>query len=253
MSAIYFHSLKSTAAVSGRERGLMGNYCSEALLFALGNLASFRSGEPSWIMKFIPKDCYLHELDYGNESNIKVWLNVGNGSLILPDGPMTMFQLQLNSACALGGNPFKLAARLHGQCEIHCYVEGQNRAWLAGMIDEALAKNIFRAGMGWDKVCELLRSADDSPVVCSYSVCESFPNEGVSEWERPAGEENEDAWYDLSEAEQWELAMAGLRKNDGGLELDPDEWDDFYFGRAPLSGFDVREMQSGPTSDQILS
>lgn len=38
MSRIYFHTQYETADVSGRERGLMGQLCSKAPLFALGKL-----------------------------------------------------------------------------------------------------------------------------------------------------------------------------------------------------------------------
>lgn len=222
---------------------MMGQLCSNSLMFALGEL-EYHDGKKPWILEHVPAGCYLHQ-SHGAHS-IKVWLKVASGGeakLTLNGESFGLFDLQLNSALAIGGNALRLAARLHGQCEIHCYVEGPNRVWLAGMIEDALTKHIFRKDHGWEGAITLLRKADDSPVVCSYSVCEQFPNSGVAEWSAPEdedGEENHDAWYDLPHDERWNLAMEGLRKNGGGLEMRPDEWDDFYFGPKPVSGFDFQ-------------
>ena len=242
MSRIYFHNVESTAEVSGRERHLLGNYCSRALLFALGDLKHFGT-QPPWILKHIPASCYLHQSGRRDllAEDIKTWLSVGYGpdaALLLGDERYPLFELQLNSALVVGGNTLKLAARLHGQCEIHCYVEGPNRNWLAGLIEEALEKAIFRKDAGWDSVCKLLHKADDSPVICSYSVCDSFPNRHAAGWVPEEEDEDGEGWYAIPREEQWELALAGIREGNKGLELTPDGWDDFHFGSAPVSGFD---------------
>lgn len=241
MSRIYFHTQDETAAVSGRERGLIGQLCSKSLLFALGDL-EYQAGKKPWILDHIPPVCYLHQ--NSDIISIKCWLQVASGGeakLELNGESFDLFNLQLNSAAVMGGNTLKLAARLHGQCEIHCYVEGTNRNWLATLIEDALNKAIFRKELGWEEAITLLRKSDDSPVVCSYSVCEQFPNAGVANWTPPKdedGNDNHDAWFDLPNEEQWSLAMDGLRKHGGGLEMKPDEWDDFFFGSKPVSGFD---------------
>ena len=36
--------------------------------------------------------------------------------------------------------------------------------------------------MGWENVAALLRNRDDAPVVCSYSVTDSFPNPTIARW-----------------------------------------------------------------------
>ena len=238
MSRIYFHSTDSIAEVSGRERALMGNYCSEAFMLALGPM-QYCVEEP-WIMQHIPPGCYLHRGDsiLPAVRDIETWLRVAygeNAGLILDGVQHPLFLLQLDSAYVMGSNSMKLAARLHGQCEVHCYVEGPNRRWLSDMIDEAVDKHIFREGEGWDDVSELLCEADDSPVVCSYSVCESFPNQEMAGWEGDS-----DSWYDLPAQERWDRAMASLRGKDSGLELKPDDWDSFTFGDSGVSGFDFR-------------
>lgn len=237
MSRIYFHNIEETADVSGAERGLLGQLCSRALLLTLGKL-DYAFDKGPWIMKHIPSDCYLHDCRDLRARDIEIWLSVDNSHLLLDGEKHKLFDLQLNSAIILGGNAMKLAARLHGQCEIHCYVEGKNRAWLADMVDDAVAKKVFRTGRGWDSVVTLLRKASDTPVVCSYSVCEQFPNSHIANWEPAADDPDGDAWYDLPAEEKWEKGMAGLRSSGHGLEITPDDWDSFYFGRSFVTGFD---------------
>lgn len=107
----------------------------------------------------------------------------------------------LNTALVAGSPPIQLAAKLDGWCEIHAWVNGPDRAWLADVITEGLDVGIFRRGFwfadapnapkdrwsdqGWDGVLELLRARADEPVVTSYSASERFPNAGAAGWEPP--------------------------------------------------------------------
>lgn len=259
MSRIYFHTQDERAEVSGRERGLIGQICANALLFALGDLDHSYGREPPWILKHIPKECYLHGLKHENcnskDNSISTWLRVAHGAdafLILGDKRYHLFDLQLNSAITMGGNAFKLAARLHGQCEIHCYVEGPNRKWLAAMISDALEKSIFRRAHGWEEAIALLHKANDSPVVCSYSVCDSFPNRHVAKWEAPEGDEDGDSWYDLPNKIRWDMAIDGLRSSNQGLEMKPEEWESYWLGNGDhlVSGFDFCNQ---PLEENTLS
>jgi len=117
--------------------------------------------------------------------------------------------------------------------------------------------------MGWSEVTAFLRERDDEPVVLSYSVADDFPNwavagwtpapmpegwapdwadsdEGRTEWERdyPTDAERADyyrgnagsQWYDLPDAQRWEMAMAGLKANSPWLRLGPDTLDYWTFG-----------------------
>lgn len=145
---------------------------------------------------------------------------------------------QLNTAMAVGSDPVKLMARLHGQCEIHCFVEGPNRKWLADIIEQGCESGLLRCGddprldAGWFRVMDMLRKRDDRPVVCSYSVCEQFPNAAAANFPLPLdeyGDPDPDAWYKLPKKERWELAMAGIRKT-GWLELKPENWANYRFG-----------------------
>lgn len=142
--------------------------------------------------------------------------------------PLDTWHLALNTALVMGSDPIALATRLAAQSEIHCYVEGPNRAWLAGLIETGRASGVLRAGAGWEATVEMLRARDDEPVVCSYSVSDSFPNASIAGWapEPDDGgdidDEAWDGWYDLAHDEQWRLSLARLRASSGGLELSPD-------------------------------
>ncbi|MGW0578324.1 hypothetical protein ACWD25_20665 [Streptomyces sp. NPDC002920] len=141
------------------------------------------------------------------------------------------FSLTLNTAMLLGNEQVRLAGRLHGQCELHAWVEGPNRAWLADVMQAGVDSGIYRrrlpyrdgprgelkwSDQGWDDVVALLRERDDEPVVTSFSVTDQFPNPG------PDGQYGDD-WHDLDAAEQWRIGMAWLRQAPGNLELGPDQ------------------------------
>jgi hypothetical protein len=157
----------------------------------------------------------------------------------------------LNTLLATGSDPMKLAARLHGQCELHCWVDGRNRHWLADIMAEGRASGIFRANAGWEETIRLLKGRDTEPVVTSYSVGDGFPNAGLAVdagmWSPPGDPDDEerdwDAWYDLPPDEQWEVCMKALRKTAGGLELRPDHWTyPAYHFVSPITAFHVAEV-----------
>src|SRR5580765_4749066 len=135
MSRIYFHSQHGTAEVSGRERGQAGLLCHELMCVALG--INGRFSEPDRYRKILPPDCYALTIRVREFfGSLRTWMLVGFGSAFhLPDGTqVNVFEATLNTAVAMGSDPIRLLAKLHGQCEIHAYVEGPNRAWLADII-----------------------------------------------------------------------------------------------------------------------
>jgi len=142
------------------------------------------------------------------------------------------FALQLNTALAIGSRAVQLAARIHGQCEIHAYVEEPNRTAFADIIDEAVELGVFRklphdsppapehAITGWPRVSAMLRGVvgdGKGPVVMSYSVCEQFPGYD----------------HEREESRPWDSAIAELRaRNAAGamLEIVPDQLAEYRFG-----------------------
>ena len=229
MSRIYFHTPTSTAEVRGNERAHFGVFCSNLAWFILKPYAELPSPPLACIF---PSGHYVHHSSNFAES-ARIAFSVGTERLTLGERQIDPFVLSLNTALSLGNDTVRLAARIHGQCEIHCWASGQNRKWLAGIVRQGVASCFYRSGMGWDSVIELLESDSAAPVVLSYSVCDGFPNKYVSAWTPPTDEDGEpdyDAWYDLPTSEQWRLAFDGLAASGGGLELSPAGWTDYYFG-----------------------
>jgi len=278
VSRVYFHSPSGEAELWGGERAWLGCTCTHmarGLLDVQNNhervheLVPDRPGwepYPAW-----PSPDYFARFQQWRQSvEISLSASLGEGRLTWHGKPIDTFSLVLNTAARAGGNALKLAARIHGQCEIHCYAEGADRAWLAGIIDEGLETGVFRRGTGhgreesWEHVAAFLRERDDEPVVLSYSVCDQFPSRWEAGWEPPPGtdlrpswadpgdwatmgaEEREkyhqagrdECWGELETGERWRIAMDALRRKGGGLRLDPAGWGDFYFGHG-LSVFDI--------------
>jgi hypothetical protein len=233
MSRVYFHSPSGTAELRGSERAYAGCLINDIALAVL---------KPNYwnekkLREMLPEGHYLKI--GGNERFIESWstaFSVNSGDLIVhKDQCIDSWTISLNTAMALGNDVMRFLARLHGQCEIHGYVEGPNRLWLANIIWRGLQSGLYRPEMGWDRVGAILRLRDDEPVVMSYSVCQSFPNYDIAGW---AKDDEGDGFYELTKYEQWHLAMTNLRAQDRGLELKPDNYEAYRFGHC-ITAFDV--------------
>lgn len=235
MSRVYFHSEARTAELRGSERAHCGVTCSDV---ALALLSPERFGDDP-VKRLIPSSHHLHRSPGPFSLVIGAAFAVGDLEFVLPDGrSISAFHASLNSVVAAGGDVLRLMARIHGQCEVHGYVEGPNRAWLAGLIEAGREVNLLRPDQGWDDVVALLVSSSTEPVVTSYSVCEQFPNPGIVGL---VEEQDQEAWYDLPRYEQWEQALAVLRSRpDALLEWRPDNWADVRFGE----GITVMELRA---------
>lgn len=227
MSRIYFHSEDGDAELSGRERAYMGAFCSDLMHAALGTASDFFT--PEWLKPFLPE-----RLRDDRTTFVRAHLDVGNFSFRLPEGDEDAFTVALNTTLAIGNDPIKLMARLHGQCEVHCWVDGPDRAWLAGIMQDGRDQHIFRDREGWEGVIEFLCKRGDLPVVCSYSVCEQFPNFGMLPATHPLKQRDDekrwDEYYDIPEAEKWALCLSTLKDARGGLKLTPGNWHSIRFG-----------------------
>lgn len=241
MSRIYFHSEHDTAELRGSERAYMGVLCNDLMLGTLGDLYYAKE----WLIPLMPPGHYALTDHRGPESGLSLFLRGMDSALIVDGKRVETWLVSLNTAWVLGGDPLRLLARLHGQCEIHCWVEGVNRKWLASIMREGRKSGLCREDQGWEAVADLLESRDDCPVVCSYSVCEQFPNYGCLPDDHPLktreDEARHDDFYELPPAEAWQACMAGLRAQGSGLELRPDKWADFRFGTGH-SAFTLRHQ-----------
>lgn len=233
MSRIYFHSPNDTVEVRGPERHRGARICVDLTMLALAIDEYDPGSDP--IRRVVELPEYARKdssLRFSEHVRRQVMDFMSEGPAFLgPRGKVSGFTLSLNTAQAFGSDAVRLLARLHGQCEMHAYVEGRNRAWLAGIVKRGLESRVLRRrlhgySLGWEDVVDLLEKRDDEPVVTSYSITEGFPN---AEYAMRGGWESDDrdAFYDLSEEEQWRLAMAGLRDDEGyTVEIRP--YDDEY-------------------------
>lgn len=225
MSRIYFHSETDDAEVSGRERAHM---CCLTNDIAMANLHHLYDSpeNPCWLRKFIPQDSWALTSSMNFDQTMHLYLTQG-GNYVINGETFDAWTATLNTVMAIGNDQLKLFARLHAQCEIHCWVDGGDRKWLAGIIQKGVDIGLYRQDMGWESVVALLLSKDCEPVVCSYSVCDQFPSRHVAEW---VDANDGDDWYKLKPEKRWAMAMAKLRENSGGLQLKPSNWDEYRFG-----------------------
>jgi hypothetical protein len=105
----------------------------------------------------------------------------------------------LNACLGLRSDVAKFVARLSGQIENIVWVDGPNRAWLAGLIAQGLqrevtdAEPVLRAEAGWPLAQQRLLQADDEPVFIYCSAGEWFPNsEGFAGTDEQRDALNED-------------------------------------------------------------
>ena len=237
MSSIYFHSRSGESALRGSERAYMGGMCFDLFTMALGLDSSYRAGE--WLKPFLPTNFLVTEMDSPRfASTLKTWLKVDNRASLVSSGEhLDAFSLALNTAIVMGNEQIRLMARLHGQCELHCYVEGENRRWLAGIARRGRDARIFRPNQGWENVISFLESNSQEPVVCSYSVCERFPNSSFLPDNHPLRQEGiptdqRDEYYDIPEEEAWDICMPMLRASGGGLAINEESLSELRFGHC---------------------
>lgn len=183
MSRVTFHSVDGEAELRGSERAYAGAVTNDTALSMLSD-SSFHGGRERYEC-LLPPDHYLRNGGVKEEfwmDSFKTWWRVGLGNDTFDfDGyHPSPWDIILNTALVMGSDAVELLAHIHATCEIHGYVEGEHREWLADIIEVGREDRILRPHQGWEEVAALLRKADDSPVVMSYSVCEGFPDAGLA-------------------------------------------------------------------------
>ncbi len=243
MSRIYFHSEDGTAEVSGAERANMDimieHYARGAVGLTTGYPVLGRTLREDFTPFINPQGALARVGDAGFPEELGKALV--SRSLFDRPSPFAfrgreikLSSLIANTALAVGSDPVRLAAKIHHTCEIHGYVQGFHRKWLAEVIEEGLEERVFRRSylaakdreadlkilmgiemteeesrpvarsFGWDTVIELLKSSSRGAVVMSYSVCEGFPNSSVGDWMPPWPEGVEKRWDALTPQQQEE-------------------------------------------------
>ncbi|MEV6421754.1 hypothetical protein [Streptomyces sp. NPDC051662] len=261
MSFIQFQDQHGTASLRGPERHRMLGLVHETSATLL--MGSRAAEIAPTLYDLLPRDHELRDLPVPHGRQTAAWQRqyVHAAQSIFDDPLVTyrghelaLFPMQLNTAMVLGGDPVKLAARLHGQCEVNCWVNGAHRSWLADVVQGGLDDGSFRSGLGWDGVIDLLRQCDDQPVVMSFS--DTFPDfysaRGTDLGALDADEDELiEVWEALPAAEQWRRALQALKaRTADGLEIRPD-WASYRFGHK-LSFLDLLAEDREERFDRAL-
>jgi hypothetical protein len=254
MSSVAFTTPTREVLVRGPERAHAGILTNHIMLAVLGIGGSLHPSD-HWILKYVPEGTWARR----DPRFIDTYLTGFEPILEVPGhGRVHGMDLALNTAIVLGGDPLRLLAHMHGTCEVHGYILGHDRGWLAGIIDEGVASGVLRQSMshytggtredsGWLALAEMLRERDDEPVVTSYSVCEGFPNPGVA----LVPPDDVEAWYDLPDDVRWDQAWTNLQKIPW-LRWDPEGFPNPGFASGltafELERIDVEARSSDPVT-----
>jgi hypothetical protein len=230
MSRIYFHSPSRTAELRGSERAWLGGLVTD---MALGLLDLQSPSRIDRLRSLIHPGHYMAKRDTASPGWVNGWA------------------ASYSTAFSVGWSESTPLIQYEGEpVDAGIYRRGFPQK-ISSDSDETVWSD-----QGWDDVIALMRERDDEPVVTSYSVCDGFPDSSVGDWmppwpegvvrdwrelseeQRNARSQRSDEWYDLDDAEQWRISMAGLRASEEGLEMKPDNWDRFRFGHR-LSVLDL--------------
>jgi hypothetical protein len=231
MSAIYFHTPHlDDVKLRGSERYYMGSLTNGMMLAVLGDLTYAEE----WLKPLFPADHYIQRAtgaEFGRQAQTLLSIG-GDAGLNVGGRRVQPWLIGLNTAWVMGNDAVRLCARLHGQCEVHCWTDS-DKSWLARIIDSGLEKGVLRSEQGWEGVSALFQAPGDFPVICSYSVCEQFPNFGCLPANHPLKQRTDDErfeqYYEIPRDEAWALCLEGLKQQHGGLHITESGWDKFFF------------------------
>lgn len=236
MSRVYFHMLDGTVEVHGSERH---------------RAAQLVEGIGASILARYVEDLGLDRA-YERPGMIRAYFSMAEKPLTVAGHGINGWNLLLNTALDTGNEAICFLTKFHAQCEIHAWIAGEHRAWLAGVIEKAIELKLVRPEVphkpdqpfstGWRELVVALRKNDANPVVMSYSVTSQFPNhrlwQGDADNPIPeASEERAEAFYDHSIQKQWDLCMPAIRD----LQMTPENLCTYGFGDG-MSALGLAEL-----------
>lgn len=250
MSRIYFHSPSGTAEVAGSEQHHVWKLVYDRAISMLDIRAM---ADTDRLLRLLPPDHHMRIIKRHGDGWLPTWAGffhtcwrVGGEDFAWRGQPLDPMSISLNTALAANSDPWRLVARMAAQNEIHGWVDGPNRKWLADLIDEALEAGLLRRALrpsgaygepgaeqvqGWEGVTELLRSRDDEPVVTSYSVCDGFPNREIAKWDQPVMPDgwrspgwSEAEWQQMDEDERAEYFEESAVEDAWAALSDSERW-----------------------------
>lgn len=146
----------------------------------------------------------------------RLWMRDSEAKFVIDGELYSTCDLLSNTAIAIGNDIIRMMVRIHNQCEIHLRVEGEDREWLAHIIQKGLWGKIIRnhplygdeSGLGqWDLLRNFLVADDSQPVVMHYTVTDSFPYGVLTSPEK-------DFQPPISEEEIWNASLKVLREKE---------------------------------------
>ena len=254
MSNIGFHSRQGTARLSGAERAHLDltvrdatfdriishvhdhPYLQPVLAAAMPNSNLPATTDPNWFDR-------IH-------TSLHMAGMFGDGYLRIGDQRWDPWRLALNTAIRRGPR-WELAAFIHATCEIHGWFPGPARHEVADLIDTAVTDGVYRQGMGWDRVVELLREDDTTPVAMDFSVTDPFvdyrhahlftiptiephPGEDLDEITERLSDAANEKWDNMSHDDQWDALEAWLdHGGDNGTPGGPKFRNHTHYGSNP--------------------
>lgn len=228
MGRIIYSARDDTYQSFGREmRGLTDRLQSGICRAAIGSFdddlwaKALRCGEESVTVRA--------QYGFGGVSSSKVYLPDGSEH----DG----WTIGLNTLAAVASESVKLLARIHAQCELHCWFSEDHREWfkdqLAAAIEADLLDAEYRAPL-----IEWLGNAR-GPIVLSYSVCDEFPSPAMLE-KFQGGECAYEAFEQsgMSEEQLFDECLATLQETPS-LRITPENNAAMRYGSRPCTIWDV--------------
>lgn len=117
---------------------------------------------------------------------------------------------QLNACLSSGMDLAIFIARISGQIELVCWVDGEHRPWLAGIILQGIGTGLLLPEAGWPEVVAMLELTDAEPVFISCTQGTTWPQ--LPELREPPLSRREDAGAVLQILpDEWERAEQILR------------------------------------------
>jgi len=204
MSRIYFHSPSGTAEVAGSEQHHVWKLVYDR---AISLLEIRDEADTDRLLRLLPPDHHMRIIKRSGDGWLPTWASffhtawrITGEDFVWRGRPLDPMSISLNTALEADSDPWRLVARMAAQNEIHGWVDGPNRKWLADLINEALDAGLLRRTLrpsgsfgepkakqaqGWEGVTKLLRSRDDEAVVTFYSVTGGFPDRDIATWDQP--------------------------------------------------------------------
>jgi len=230
MSSIAFITKTKEARVRGPERHMFGIRIDDFAWTALGLKDGMGDGYITAFVGWCWPDVTPEDRKWLSKAeHVAMRLRHGMFGDKNPE-PFNWWLSSLATAVAGGSDLYRLAANIHGGCEIHTWVAERDREWLASIIEKGRAVKFLRDEMGWEAVIKLLRD-ETAPgnLYTSYSVTDSFPRPDYCGFVYDEEADN-DPWQQMSDIgpdEAWarnEKHMAEVAHP--SLRMSPDTWGD---------------------------